>query len=327
MRVSKKSTARNVMVFMTDSSDHISGKTGLTLTITASKDGAAFSSISPTVTERGSGWYNIALTTSHTDTVGDLALHVTASGADPSDLVMQIVEYDPNSATNLGLSNIDATVSSRLATSSYSAPLDAAGTRTALGLSSANLDTQLSTIDTVVDRIELDTQDIQSRLPAALVSGRIDASVGAMAANTVTASALASDAVTEIQSGLATAAELATVDGVVDNIKVVTDKLDTMLEADGSDYIYTAVALQNTPSTGPTTEQIAEAVLLANWEDISSTPPDYCLLMASYALRNKFSTEDTPGTYTVYAPDGTTVAWTRTLVTDPSADPIVGTGA
>lgn len=52
--------------------------------------------------------------------------------------------------------------------------------------------------------IETDTQDIQSRLPAALVSGRIDASVGAMAANTVTASAIATDAVTEIQSGLAT---------------------------------------------------------------------------------------------------------------------------
>lgn len=52
--------------------------------------------------------------------------------------------------------------------------------------------------------IETDTQDIQTRLPAALVSGRMDASVGAMAANTLTASALAADAVTEIQVGLAT---------------------------------------------------------------------------------------------------------------------------
>lgn len=49
-----------------------------------------------------------------------------------------------------------------------------------------------------VSAVETDTQDIQSRLPAALVSGRIDASVGAMAANTVTASALATDAVNEI---------------------------------------------------------------------------------------------------------------------------------
>ena len=52
--------------------------------------------------------------------------------------------------------------------------------------------------------IETDTQDIQTRLPAALVSGRMDASVGAMASNTLTAAALATDAVTEIQVGLAT---------------------------------------------------------------------------------------------------------------------------
>ena len=47
-----------------------------------------------------------------------------------------------------------------------------------------------------------DTNDIQTRLPAALVSGRIDASVGAMAANVITASALATDAVDEIVDGV-----------------------------------------------------------------------------------------------------------------------------
>lgn len=60
-----------------------------------------------------------------------------------------------------------------------------------------------TTVKTATD-VETDTADIQSRLPAALVSGRIDASVGAMAANTLTSSALATDAVTEIQSGLST---------------------------------------------------------------------------------------------------------------------------
>lgn len=79
----KQSTARNLLIYMIDSADHISGKTGLTLTITASKDGAAFATITPTVTERGNGWYSLALTTAHTDTVGELALHITATGADP----------------------------------------------------------------------------------------------------------------------------------------------------------------------------------------------------------------------------------------------------
>jgi hypothetical protein len=48
--------------------------------------------------------------------------------------------------------------------------LDAAGVRTAIGLASANLDTQLS-------GIQSDTNDIQTRLPAALESGRIAAAL------------------------------------------------------------------------------------------------------------------------------------------------------
>jgi hypothetical protein len=47
--------------------------------------------------------------------------------------------------------NINATISSRLATSGYTAPLDAAGTRTALGLASANLDTQLDALPTAAE--------------------------------------------------------------------------------------------------------------------------------------------------------------------------------
>lgn len=51
--------------------------------------------------------------------------------------------------------------------------LDAAGVRAAVGLASANLDTQLG-------GIQSDTDNMQTRLPAALVSGRIDANVGAI---------------------------------------------------------------------------------------------------------------------------------------------------
>ena len=87
----KQSTSRNLMIFMTDALDRLSGKAGLTLTITASKDGGAFAAITPTVTDRGNGWYALALTADHTDTLGDFALHVTGTGADPSDLVRQVV--------------------------------------------------------------------------------------------------------------------------------------------------------------------------------------------------------------------------------------------
>lgn len=103
MRVLKQSTARNIMIMMIDSADHITGLAGLTLTISASKNGGSFSTITPTVTDRGLGWYSLAMTTSHTDTLGDFALHVTGGAADPADTLMQIVAYDPNDAS-LGLS-------------------------------------------------------------------------------------------------------------------------------------------------------------------------------------------------------------------------------
>lgn len=93
MKILKQSTAYNLTVLMIDSADHVSGKTGLTLTINASKNGAAFSGITPTVTELSYGWYKLALTTSHTDTLGDLVLHITGTGADATDISLQIVDY------------------------------------------------------------------------------------------------------------------------------------------------------------------------------------------------------------------------------------------
>ncbi len=93
---------------------------------------------------------------------------------------------------------------------------------------------------------QADLDDIQARLPAALVSGRIDASVGSMAANTLTASALASDAVTEVQSGLSTLTavgvrtELATELGRID-VAVSTRASQTSLDT-VDDFLDTEIA-------------------------------------------------------------------------------------
>lgn len=92
------------------------------------------------------------------------------------------------------------------------AGLDAAGVRAAIGMASANLDTQLSAIDTVVDAILVDTgTTLDGRIPAALVSGRMDVSVGAMAANVLTATAINADAITaaKIANGAIDAATFA----------------------------------------------------------------------------------------------------------------------
>ena len=57
--------------------------------------------------------------------------------------------------------------------------------------------------------INSDTDDIQTRLPAALVGGRMDSSTGAMAANVVTASAIAADAIGASELAADAAAEIA----------------------------------------------------------------------------------------------------------------------
>ena len=57
----------------------------------------------------------------------------------------------------------------------------------------ASMSADIAAIKAETATILSDTNDIQTRLPAALVSGRMDVSVGAMAANVITAAATATD--------------------------------------------------------------------------------------------------------------------------------------
>jgi hypothetical protein len=104
VRVIKQSTAISIRVFMRSTADG-KGLSGLTLTITICKVGASsFSSISPAVTDLGNGWYNLALTSSHTDTLGDTPLRITAPNANTNDeVIFQVVGFDPTDANALGL--------------------------------------------------------------------------------------------------------------------------------------------------------------------------------------------------------------------------------
>jgi hypothetical protein len=71
-----------------------------------------------------------------------------------------------------------------------------------------------------------DWSELQTDVDAILAdTGTDGVVVASLANNSVTAAALAADAVTEIQSGLATAAALTTVDTVVDAIQAKTDNL------------------------------------------------------------------------------------------------------
>lgn len=106
--------------------------------------------------------------------------------------------------------NLDVAVSTRMATFIYTAPLDAAGVRSAVGLAAANLDVQLTDIPTVAE--------FNAR------------------------SLLAAD--------YATASVLGTVNTAVGEIKAVTAKLDTALVQDLLVWQFTANALELAPAGG-----------------------------------------------------------------------------
>lgn len=100
MRILKQSsTAQPLMFLMVDSTDHVTGKTGLSPTVTLSKNGGAFASPSGAVTEVANGWYKVAGNATDTNTLGPLILHATGTAADPVDIVFDVVAVDPQSAT------------------------------------------------------------------------------------------------------------------------------------------------------------------------------------------------------------------------------------
>lgn len=138
--------------------------------------------------------------------------------------------------------------------------LDASGVRTAVGLASANLDTQLGTIDNVVDAIKVSTDNLPS--DPADQSLVIAATDGIMTRLGSPAGASVSADVAAIKSdtGAILTDTGTTLDGKIDAIKSVTDVLPdagalTSLSADASD--------------AKTAAESAEATLTALTEDSS----------------------------------------------------------
>ena len=91
MSVLFQSSTYNRTFIMVSSSDHISPLTGASPVVLLSKGGSAFAAAAGTVSEIGNGWYNVALTTADTNTVGELSYHCTATGGDDSDFADQVV--------------------------------------------------------------------------------------------------------------------------------------------------------------------------------------------------------------------------------------------
>ncbi|MBK8200327.1 MAG: hypothetical protein IPK75_18425 [Acidobacteria bacterium] len=216
-------------------------------------------------------------------------------------------------------------------------------------ISSRASQASVDTVDTVVDAIQAKTNNLPAS-PAAVGSAMT------LAADALNASALAADAVAEIQSGLSTL----TAAGVRTAVGLASANLDTQLDAlptaaenanavwdearsghatagtfgEGVASVTGAVAsvtagvtvTTNNDKTGYALTSgertsIAEALLKLDLSTVTGEAAR-SVLNAVRFLRNKWSISGT--TLTVTKEDDLTSAWTATVTTNASADPVTG---
>jgi len=88
-------TQQPLVFLLVSSADHITGVTGASPTVTLSKSGGAFAAPSGVVSEVGNGWYQLSAAPGDANTLGPLALHAQAVGADPVDTLYTVVNFSP----------------------------------------------------------------------------------------------------------------------------------------------------------------------------------------------------------------------------------------
>lgn len=218
--------------------------------------------------------------------------------------------------------------------------------RAAVGLASANLDTQLTAIDDYIDTevaaIKAKTDNLPASpaatgdIPSAAtiadavwdeaLSGHTTAGTGGKALSDI-------DTHTDTETGAAAiraAVGLASANLDTQLAAIVADTNEVQAElADGgrTDLLIDAIKAKtdNIPASPaavsdiPTATENADALLKRDWTSVTGEAAR-SVLNALRALRNRVAISS--GTVTVYEEDDTTSAWTAAATTDASADPI-----
>jgi hypothetical protein len=99
----QSSTTQPLLFLLVNATDHISPLTGVSPTVTLSKNGGAFGAPAGAVSEIANGWYKVAGNTTDSGTLGPLVLHATATGSDPTDVMFEVVAFDPQDPMRIGL--------------------------------------------------------------------------------------------------------------------------------------------------------------------------------------------------------------------------------
>lgn len=210
-------------------------------------------------------------------------------------------------ATELAL--IDVATSTRLATASYTAPLDAAGVRSAVGLAAANLDMQLTALNGYVDCLPatLDGSTLTSIPWNAAWDAEVQSEVADALAVYDPPTNTEMEARTLAAASYATASTLATV--AADVVLILADT--------GTDGVVLSSGQCNA---------IADHVLRRNQSNVeASSNGDTLALSSVYGAVQQLQEASASGTtLTVKKTDGSTTLGTKTLATDAAADPVTG---
>ncbi len=300
----KQSTAVTVPVGpFVDSTDGVTAETALTISqadIRLSKNGGAFAQTNNATgaTHMENGWYGVPLDTTDTNTLGSLVVAVNESGACPAWRNFMVVPANVWDSM-FGADKLQV-----------HADEITAGLITAAAIAT--------------DAIDADAIADNAINAGAIATGAITAAK--FAAGAIDAAAIATDAVAEIQSGLATAAALATVDGIVDDILVDTGTTLPATLSTIAGYLDTEIAAikaktDNLPAapaaTGdiPSAASIAAAVLTTQMtESYSTDGAAPTLAQAQFLTMQRLYDFAISGTtITVKRIDGSTTAATITI--------------
>lgn len=249
MAILKQSTTYNRMFLLVQSADHISALTGATPAVTISKNSGAFAAAGGTVTEIANGWYNVAFTTTDTNTLGDLAVHVTATSGDPTDFADQVCanilgDTLPANTTQLAGQTVTAAAGVTFPSSVASPTNITAGTITTV--------TNLTNAPTAGDFTSTMKTSLNASTPASVTGavGSVTGLTNATIATAIWTDTTAGDFTTLTSPG-----------------KIIFSQLGGTFTSTSSS-VFTTASLVNAPSgTGSTPAAIATAV----WQDLTSS--------------------------------------------------------
>ena len=104
MFTAKLNTAFTLPVYLQRSDTGEGLVAGSLYSISLKKSGGSFSTITPTVTERANGSYDLALTSSHTDTLGVAEIQIfTRPSSLLAPIYINVVAFDQQDSLGLGL--------------------------------------------------------------------------------------------------------------------------------------------------------------------------------------------------------------------------------